>query len=444
MDRDRREPKSPLYNTFGARLRDRRRQAGLTQQEVARDLEMKLGTYALWERGIYLPRVDELVKLAGKLEVAVDDLLGTSASAPAPISARGVSWRLAWSSTWAERDTAANVWRRLVDGEEQSVIAGELGNSTTDLESLLQDLILSESLVIEKVPHNEDLGTQLREQYVDRKEGPRLHDVLVADYGAVKMPLVRYALLGHLAKRYFIKTVKAGNSVGLCGGVAVSQMVHAMKRGECPAGIRVLPIAVTPVFEKAGLSANSTVSALAFRHFDKGVQASELSFVFRGAARDRYSPPLGIAQRILEDAARVDFAFMGIGSRERGALTREISAVQRDYQWLAKVDVEKLDQAGRAVGDVLYHLVDAKGKPLADFKERNEQLVCSIGLDGLGRLVRSGKRVVVIAAGEEKADVTHAAIVAGYANVLIVDEHLANGLLRRASGGRTRRRNSSS
>ena len=238
--------------------------------------------------------------------------------------------------------------------------------------------------------------------------------------------------LGHLAKEHFCQEVRPGNSVGLCGGFAVSRMVHALQRGECPGGIRVYPIAATPVLEKAPVSANSVVSALAYRHFDYGMQASELPFLFEDVNSDanghRLSPPLRIARRILDDASKVDFVFMGIGSRETGALATDIAETQQDYQWLAGIDLAEIREQGRPVGDILYHLVDADGRPLRGFKERNEQLVTSIGLDGLRRLVENGKRVVVIAGGPEKADVTRAAITAGYANVLIIDDGLARAL----------------
>ena len=112
-----------------------------------------------------------------------------------------------------------------------------------------------------------------------------------------------------------------------------------------------------------------------------------------------------------------------------GALATDISFMQRDYQWLARIDVEAIQKQERPVGDVMYHLVDASGEPLRDFKELNEQLVCSIGLAGLRQLVDRGKRVVVIASGGEEADVTRAAIMAGYADVLIVDDGLARALL---------------
>lgn len=304
------------------------------------------------------------------------------------------------------------------------------------MERRVQDPILGESLIVDDVPGNPALEQALRQRFVANELGPRLRHVTVANLSHIAWPLVRYVLLGHVARVFFREEVGQGNSVGLCGGFAVSRMVHALQWGECPGGIRVFPIGVTPVFEKAQVSANSVVSALAYRHFDYGVQASELPFAFDDAAEQPLAPPSRIARRVLDDARQVDFVFMGIGSRESGALARDISDLQRDYQWLARVDPEQIDSSGQAVGDVLYHLVDASGEPLAGFKEQNEQLVCSIGLDGLRRLVDGGKRVVAIASGAEKVDVARAAVLGGYVNALIVDDGLAEGLLAGRGGRR--------
>src|SRR6185295_660937 len=111
------------------------------------------------------------------------------------------------------------------------------------------------------------LERRLRQRFVDDDLGSRLREVRVAKLGDIREPLVSYMLLGHVARTFFTDEVAPGNSIGLCGGFAVSRMVHALQRGEVPGGVRVFPIAVTPVFEKATVSANANVSALAYRHF---------------------------------------------------------------------------------------------------------------------------------------------------------------------------------
>lgn len=63
---------------FSERLKNLRRQAGLTQVEVAEKLGISQPAYASWERGVKKPTQDNLVKIAQILNVSVDYLVGNS------------------------------------------------------------------------------------------------------------------------------------------------------------------------------------------------------------------------------------------------------------------------------------------------------------------------------------------------------------------------------
>ena len=63
---------------FSELLKDLRRQAGLTQVEVAEKLGISQPAYASWERGIKKPTQENLVKIAQILNVSVDYLVGNS------------------------------------------------------------------------------------------------------------------------------------------------------------------------------------------------------------------------------------------------------------------------------------------------------------------------------------------------------------------------------
>lgn len=80
----------------------------------------------------------------------------------------------------------------------------------------------------------------------------------------------------------------------------------------------------------------------------------------------------------------------------------------------------------RAIGDVLYHVVDQHGQPVAS---ENSNLVCSIDLQDLREMVQLGVRAVVIASAQKKVEIARTAIEAGYANVFIIDDELARALL---------------
>lgn len=63
---------------FSERLKELRKQAHLTQVELASKLGIVQSSYADWERGKKKPTQDNLVKIAQILNVSVDYLLGNS------------------------------------------------------------------------------------------------------------------------------------------------------------------------------------------------------------------------------------------------------------------------------------------------------------------------------------------------------------------------------
>lgn len=65
---------------FSERLKDLRKQSGLTQVDVARKLGISQQAYASWERGAKKPTQENLIKLSKILYVSVDYLLGNTES----------------------------------------------------------------------------------------------------------------------------------------------------------------------------------------------------------------------------------------------------------------------------------------------------------------------------------------------------------------------------
>lgn len=63
---------------FSERLKNLRKQAGLTQVDVAGELGISQQAYASWERGVKRPTQENLVKIAQILNVSVDYLVGNS------------------------------------------------------------------------------------------------------------------------------------------------------------------------------------------------------------------------------------------------------------------------------------------------------------------------------------------------------------------------------
>lgn len=61
---------------FSERLKNLRKEVGLTQVDVAGKLGISQQAYASWERGVKKPTQENLVKIAQILNVSVDYLVG--------------------------------------------------------------------------------------------------------------------------------------------------------------------------------------------------------------------------------------------------------------------------------------------------------------------------------------------------------------------------------
>lgn len=64
-----------INERFGANLKRERERAGISQEELSFMASLHRTEIGMLERGIRLPRIDTLVKLAGSLEVDPADLL---------------------------------------------------------------------------------------------------------------------------------------------------------------------------------------------------------------------------------------------------------------------------------------------------------------------------------------------------------------------------------
>ena len=63
---------------FSERMKKVRKEAGLTQKELAQLLQLSIGTIAMWETGKREPKLETMVHLSNTLNTSVDYLLGLS------------------------------------------------------------------------------------------------------------------------------------------------------------------------------------------------------------------------------------------------------------------------------------------------------------------------------------------------------------------------------
>jgi deoxyribonucleoside regulator len=228
--------------------------------------------------------------------------------------------------------------------------------------------------------------------------------------------------LGEAARHFFKKHVVPGMKVGIAGGYSVSRLVYSLRRGECRF-LEIYPLAISPVIETIDVDANTLVGVFAYRHYGYNVRGFAIQYAspldMQNAKDMMRSAP---TRRILTKAKSVDIAFMGVGSLDRERLPINWLDDLLAYQG---VNFDSLLGSG-PVGDILYHFIDHRGQPVSP---EISNLICSVELRDLKALVDVGVQMVVIAVGRHKAATVRATIRAGYANVLIIDDELAQELL---------------
>ena len=69
--------KGGSYKMLSKNLKIFRKRKGLTQENVAEDLNVVRQTVSKWEKGISVPDADMLIRLAEVLDVSVSELIGS-------------------------------------------------------------------------------------------------------------------------------------------------------------------------------------------------------------------------------------------------------------------------------------------------------------------------------------------------------------------------------
>jgi DNA-binding transcriptional regulator LsrR (DeoR family)/DNA-binding XRE family transcriptional regulator len=422
------------HNEFGVRLKKLRaakaKKLGrrkIPQREVAAQLNISPGAYGSWETGRTKPDVTLLPQIADYFEVSIDFLLGHTASVQTslePIATKtGLVWSLRRPAQTENEQKGIKIWERLTQGESVESIATALKvRSLREIERYLLDVIYTDMLSIDHLPQAPDLAERVRQAF-------GLREVIVVPLPVVEEALLGFGtiLLGEAARAYFKAHAYEGMKVGIASGYSVSRLVYSLRRGECRS-IEVYPLAISPVIETISLDANSLVGALAYRHYGYDVRGYGLQYTsmlrWEDAKGMRQFTP---TQRILARAKSVDIAFMGLGVVSNNMVSRRRMPIVWLDDLLASrgLDLERMRQRG-AIGDILYHLVDQNGQPVAP---EISDLICSLDLQDLREMIRSGAQVVVIASRRRKVKIAWAAIKAGYANVFIIDDELARALL---------------
>lgn len=295
-----------------------------------------------------------------------------------------------------------------LQNRSQEEIAGAIGVSRSNVSRVLRaarDAGIVEIRIHDPMARDARLERALRERF-------GLRTAMVAVVGQHQDALTA---TGDLAAEWLRERLPAVSSVALSWGSSVEAMVESPGLDEAFPDVEVLPLVGGFSGVNAHQSANALIRTLAGRIGGRHRPLLAPAVVHSAANRDTLlsEPVIG---EVLRAATKADVAVIGIGDVEHGA-----SASIVDAMALSPEEAAAFAAAG-AVGDACTRFFDAAGRTVASPADGR---VISIELAAL----RTIPAVLAVAVGARKIRAVHAALTGGLADVVVVDDDLARGVL---------------
>jgi DNA-binding transcriptional regulator LsrR (DeoR family)/DNA-binding XRE family transcriptional regulator len=430
---------------FGARLKEAREEAGLPQAEVALGLGLGAGSISAWEHGRGLPNAQQVHDLCRILKCSASWLVGLSVQKDTkyPEAGGGLKWHVIKSfpigdqiSQEVEQGIALFdlIARQKLTFNQLQRTAEFGGYGEVQLRQMVRVALFSGAIQLIDVERDIDLERDLLEAF------PMMRKCIVArtDFPADSLidAAIRAEAVAFLAARDTVKFLPVGGSCGLSGGTTMSRFVDMLPPASpLLRGISWLPLLVAKdPHIRTGLSANSVVTRLIYRQ--PGATAYRLSFVepkYRQHGSYTGTTELEYVKRsheVLDLARNVSVAYISVGTPEFRFKTTD--AYLGLPELMNVLEGMSEDDRMRCKGDILLQLVDDTAMRVGtpDDQAKNDALVYSIGLDSLRSIAKFGTVWVLAArAGSGKAEVIRGALLAGYANSVVIERSVAAALL---------------
>jgi DNA-binding transcriptional regulator LsrR (DeoR family) len=412
---------------LGAQIRKLSQIRDWSHEQLALQLGVATTTIRRWMAGETAPDLHNYCLLANLFNVSMEELV--SGKATGEPKSTTVHYREKCLITLARppRDTyeelGLQVARFLFQGSKPEEIMDQLRIPADTYERALWRMCnIVQAVNIDNVPLNAGLAGALKERF-----GLRI--CRVADLGSVE-PSLKTLVLGALGAKEIIDLSKQSDirlRVGLAGGFTCGQVVVSLLQAQSLPKLDVIPIAAHSNERVVASDANTLVGILGFFSRGTDLRVHGLPYVSndrldREPQNEAYEP----TRRMLDIARRVDVALLGLGGGLSHFFYRK-AALPPEEDMFCGVTMFDLQRRG-CIGDILYTLVTSEG-PMDAFRQCCDELICSIGLEGLSRLIQNGSYVLTIVAGLHKLPVTRLALEKRYVNSLIIDTQLAQATL---------------
>lgn len=292
-----------------------------------------------------------------------------------------------------------------------SEIGDRVGLSRHKVGRILSGAIASGLVKIE-IRHPLSRSSSLENELVSRFN---LRSALVPNFSEALPAEELKQRVGAAAARFVSSTLSDGDIVGVGWGTTTFEVANQIN-GTSAKQIKVVQITGGNGALGARFSCQDVTRTFATKLGVEPILLHAPAIVGNSSTRD-----LLLQEPMIRDVAdlfsKISISVVGIGTLEPMA-----SALAESGLIPAK-NLKEIIRQG-AIGDIYSYFIDSDGNVVDT--DLNDRMI-AIGLDDIKRIPRS----VAVATGTSKAGAVRAAAVAGLANVLVVDEALAEAILRR-------------
>jgi DNA-binding transcriptional regulator LsrR (DeoR family) len=412
---------------FARRIQERLAQLGMSQNQLAEALQISRSTVTGWLRYGKLPDAYLLAQVCRELDCSADWILGLERRTEKTDAAGKIHWQehIPAYVTGFQREQieqGISLFNRLMGNEqhENRVITDQ---NLQYLQFAIQAALRSGALHITHVERNMGYEDRIKQKY------PTLKEVFVADMPAqYDGTVIRVEMVAFLAMKNVLKRVVRENAVGLATGYTLLRMCEqSIPSVDQFKGTSWLPLITFTNDNESGYTANALAKLMQLRH--PGSQALSLPHPATIGHSEVLAAKFQEANAMTQNMQTLFLTVSGVGRRDRTTNAHPLTDFRTaDYSFdstYLRDLYAGLENKAAFGGEILSYLLDFDGNIIGWDKER----VWQISLDVLRYNSDLIGKVCIVAARHYKARAVETCIRSGLANVLVIDNEIAEALL---------------
>lgn len=423
---------SEIGSFLSNRIKRERSEKGISQSAAAATLDIPLRTYQAWEKE-YTSSVENLIRIGNFFQIPMSELLGPFSDVPELISGedgesvlqgerKAVFSQLGHKMELTEKVLqgaapeelylwAAKEYARELPAPLSSSDPHFSKTAVAYVENCVRDVYhLKPDHFYRRTPSRD----RAMEAALEEEFGLTPDSVVILKTGHVKLQLLREILLSQHGAERIIRwsRSKPGFRIGISNGFTVSKILDAIPRGSVK-DLSLFPMNFTSNPVDFPISSTALISSFLYKHTGYNVTTDTLN-----------------EEQLFGAILLADAALLGIGSFSIEGLYERMIRSALGQKMVAEIRRQGI------IGDLNYHLINSQGKQMdlpqviTDIGSGLEgSLVKAVGLATLRERAERGGRIIIAASGEHKREIVKVILSKGYANQLITDHTVAEGLL---------------